>query len=113
MINITFKPKTLELEIKGHAGHGKKGKDIVCSAVSTLFYTLGEALYESVDMLVEAPIFKDEEGEGYLASTPKEEYEGNIARTYWTILVGMQMIASQYPKNVKFKVEGYRKPRAK
>ena len=105
MINITFRPKTMELEIKGHAGHGKKGKDIVCSAISTLFYTLGEALYESAEMLEEAPIFKDEEGEGYLACTPKEEYEGNIARTYWTILVGMEMVAQQYPKNVKFIVK--------
>lgn len=104
MINITFKPKTMELEIHGHAGYGKKGKDIVCSAISTLFYTLGEALYESSDMLEEAPIFKDEEGEGYLRCTPKEEYEGNIARTYWTILVGMQMMADQYKKNVKFRV---------
>jgi uncharacterized protein YsxB (DUF464 family) len=105
MINITFKPKTLELEINGHAGAGKKGKDIVCSAISTLFYTLGEALYESADMLVEAPIFKDEEGDGYLCCTPKKEYEGNIMRTYWTILVGMQMVAEQYNKNVKFRVQ--------
>ena len=104
MINITFKPNTMELEIKGHAGHGKKGKDIVCSAISTLFYTLGEALYESVEMLEEAPIFKDEEGEGYLCCIPKKEYEGNIARTYWTILVGMQMVADQYKKNVKLKI---------
>jgi uncharacterized protein YsxB (DUF464 family) len=106
MINITFNPNTFELEVNGHAGHGKKGKDIVCSAVSTLFYTLGEALYESVDMLTEAPIFKDEEGEGYISCTPKEEYEGNIARTYWTILVGMQMIADHYPQNVKLAVVG-------
>jgi uncharacterized protein YsxB (DUF464 family) len=105
MINITFRPKTMELEVQGHAGHGKKGKDIVCSAISTLFYTLGEALYQSTEMLEEAPIFKDEEGDGYLCCSPKEEYEGNIARTYWTILVGMQMVAEQYPKNVKFIVE--------
>ena len=104
MININFTPETLTLEIKGHANHGKKGEDIVCAAISTLFYTLGEALYESSDMLEEAPIFKDEEGEGYLRCTPKEEYEGNIARTYWTILVGMQMMADQYKKNVKFRV---------
>ena len=104
MIEITFKPKTMEIEINGHAGHGKKGKDIVCSAISTLFYTLGEALYESAEMLKEAPIFKDEEGDGYLCCYPKEEYEGNIARTYWTILVGMQMVAQQYPKNVSFTV---------
>lgn len=105
MIHITFKPKTLELLINGHAGYSKKGKDIVCSAVSTLFYTLGEALYESTEMLEEAPIFKDEEGDGYLVCHPKEEYEGNIARTYWTILVGMQMLSELYPKHVKFIVE--------
>ena len=95
----------MELEINGHAGHGKKGKDIVCSAISTLFYTLGEALYESAEMLEEAPIFKDEEGEGYLACTPKAECAGTIARTYWTVLVGMEMVARQYPKNVSFTVK--------
>ena len=48
---------------------------------------------------------KEEEGDGYIVCHPKEEYEGNIARTYWTVLIGMQMIADQYPKNVKFCVE--------
>ena len=105
MIERTFKPKTMELKIQGHAGHGKKGKDIVCSAISTLFYTLGEALWQSADMLLEEPLIKDEEGDGYLVCHPKEEYEGNIARTYWTILVGMQMVAEQYPKHVKFEVQ--------
>ena len=105
MIHITFKPNTLELEIKGHAEHGKKGKDIVCSAISTLFYTLGESLMQSCSMLYEEPIIKDADGEGYIVCHPKEEYEGNIARTYWTILIGMQMVAENYPKNVKFKVE--------
>ena len=102
MVTIEFKPKTLELTITGHAGHGKKGKDIVCASVSMLFYTLGEALYDSVDMLEEAPVFKDEEGEGYLSCIPKKEYAGNIARSYWTILEGFQLLADQYKKNVKF-----------
>ena len=105
MINITFKPKTMELEIKGHAGHGKKGKDIVCSAISCLFYTLGENLYEGIEMLDEAPIFKDEDGEGYLSCIPKKEYQPNITLIYWTILNGMKMVADNYPKNVKFVVE--------
>ena len=104
MVTIEFKPKTWELAITGHAGHGKKGKDIVCASVSMLFYTLGEALYDSVEMLEEAPIFKDEEGEGYLSCIPKKEYEGNIARSYWTILEGFQLLANEYKKNVKFKV---------
>lgn len=105
MIEITFRPKTMELEIKGHAGHGKKGKDIVCSAVSCLFYTLGENLYEGIGMLEEAPIFKDEEGEGYICCTPKVQYEANVSLIYWTILNGFKMVADNYKKNVKFRIE--------
>ena len=105
MIEITFKPKTMELEIKGHAGHGKKGKDIVCSAVSCLFYTLGENLYEAIDMLEEAPIFKDEDGEGYISCVPRREYKPNVSLIYWTILNGFKMVADNYKKNVKFRVE--------
>ena len=105
MINITFKPKTMELEIIGHAGHGNKGKDIVCSAVSCLFYTLGENLYENIWMLEEAPIFKDEDGEGYISCIPKKEFAGSVSLIYWTILNGMKMVADNYKKNVKFRVE--------
>jgi uncharacterized protein YsxB (DUF464 family) len=104
MIHIVFKPKTMELTINGHAGHGKKGKDIVCSAISTLFYTLGESLWQSASMLWKEPIIKEEEGDGYLVCHPKEEYEGNIALIYRTVLIGMEMVAEQYPKNVKFEV---------
>ena len=106
MINITFKPETLELEIKGHAEHGKKGEDIVCAAISTLFYTLGEALNQSTEMLEKPPIFKDKNGKGILSCIPKKEYAGNIAITYRTILIGLELVANNYPKNVTFKVGG-------
>lgn len=106
MITITFKPKTLELEITGHAEHNKKGEDIVCSAISTLFYTLGEALNQTGDLLEAPPVFKDEKGKGYLCCSPKKAYEGNIACIYRTILIGMELVANNYPKNVTFKVGG-------
>ena len=106
MINITFKPNTLELEITGHALHGKKGEDIVCSAISTLFYALGETLNQSANMLENEPVFKDEDGKGYLSCKPKKEYGGNIATMYRTILVGIELVATYYPQNVTFKVEG-------
>lgn len=104
MINITFKPETLELKLDGHANYEESGKDIVCSAVSTLFYTLGNALFQSEEMLTEPPTFNEEKG--FLCCTPKEEYKGNITRTYWTILVGLEMVAENYPQNVTFKVGG-------
>lgn len=104
MINITFKPKTLELEINGHAGQDEKGKDIVCAAISALFYTLAQALCESEEMLAEEPTIKEEDGNGYLCCKPKKEFEGNITRSYWTILIGLQMIANEYKEYVVFQV---------
>lgn len=106
MLNITFKPKTLELEITGHAKYGNEGGDIVCAAISSLFYTLYETLNQSAEMQEKAPKFKDEYGDGYLRSYPKKEYEGNIACIYRTILIGLELIAKNYTKNVAFKVEG-------
>ncbi len=106
MINITFHPKTLELKIEGHAGHGKKGEDIVCAAISTLFYTLVEALQQSADMMSSPLSYDDKYGQGYIKCSPKEEYMGNVVRTYWTILVGMELVANNYPDNVTFQVRG-------
>lgn len=101
MIKITIKPDEYQLKIKGHAECGEKGHDIVCSAVSTLFYTLGQTLYESQEMLHKKPIFTDKDGEGFLKCVPKKEFEGNIARSYWTIVQGFMLVAGNYPENVK------------
>lgn len=106
MINITIKPETWEMMIDGHAGSDEKGKDIVCAAVSILFYTLGENLWQSASMLWEEPIVRQEDGNGYIVCHPKEEYEGNVACMYRTIMMGMKMMAEHYPEYVSLKVEG-------
>ena len=105
MININFNPNTFTLDIKGHANHGKKGEDIVCSAISTLFYTLSQSLYEGADMLEDIS-FSDKDGNGHLSCKPKAEYEANVSLVYWTILNGFQIVAENYKKNVKLKVVG-------
>ena len=106
MINITFNPKNFTLDIKGHAEHGKKGEDIVCSAISILFYTLAESLNNCKDMLQEDMVFSDEDRNGHLSCKPKAEYEANVSLIYWTILNGFQLVAENYKKFVKLKVVG-------
>ena len=106
MINVKFNPKAFELDITGHAEHGEKGEDIVCSAISTLFYTLGEALYESKAMMAEDIVFSDEDGNGHLSCKPKAEYEANVSLIYWTILTGFDLVAKNYKKFVKLEVVG-------
>lgn len=105
MINITFDPKNFELEVTGHAGQDEKGHDIVCSAVSMLFYTLAQALNCSEDMLKKLPIIKISDGNGYIKCRPKKEYTGNIARSYWTILCGIELLVEEYPQYITFSVK--------
>lgn len=106
MINITFNPQNLELEITGHAGADVKGKDIVCSACSMLFYTLAESLNRSDEMLKKHPIIKMDDGNGYIKCRPKKEYQGNITLIYWTILNGIELLAEEYSQYITFKVIG-------
>jgi uncharacterized protein YsxB (DUF464 family) len=106
MIEIKFNPNTFTLDITGHAEHGKKGEDIVCSAISTLFYTLCEALIQSKHMMKEDIDIEIEDGNGYISCKPKEEYEANVSLIYWTILTGFELIAKNYEKNVSLLVVG-------
>lgn len=106
MIDIKFDPKTYTLDIEGHAEHGEKGEDIVCSAISALFYTLAESLYAYKDMMAEDIDFSDEDGNGHISCKPKAEYEANVSLIYWTILNGFEIVARHYDKNVKLFVMG-------
>lgn len=106
MINIEFNPKTFELNINGHAEHGKKGEDIVCSAISILFYTLAKSISNCREMLQEEMVFEFDDGNGKLSCKPKAEYEANISLIYWTILNGFQLVADNYKKNVSLVVLG-------
>ena len=101
MIKITFRPDDFDVVVDGHADFAEKGNDIVCSAVSTLFYTLGQTLFESREMLSEDVIFEDKDGKGHLKCVPKSEYVGNIARSFLTIMQGFLLVAGNYPDNVK------------
>lgn len=106
MINITFNPKTYTVDISGHAGTDEKGKDIVCAAISTLFYTLAQSLYPYNDKTENGIDFSDEDGNGHISCTPKKEYEQNIILIYYTILSGLELVAENYKENVKFSVLG-------
>ena len=106
MIEIKFKPKELELSITGHAGAAEKGKDIVCSAVSILFYTLAQAVSDSENMLMEAPVIEIEDGNGSVSCKPKEVFLATMQRTYWTVLTGIELLSQEYKEYINFTVEG-------
>lgn len=42
MIDVQYEPRKPRLRVSGHAGYAEYGKDIVCSAVSSLVLTLAD-----------------------------------------------------------------------
>lgn len=100
---------SLTLCIKGHAGYAERGKDIVCSAISTLFFTLANGLNESLG---------ERAWKNVCVNTAKEvktiEYRKSEATVkdaelmFFMICGGIESVARQYPYHVSidYIVEG-------
>lgn len=98
MIKITVKPKEHFMKFKGHANYAAEGADIVCSAVSILFYTLAQSVMAfPEDAFEEKPHIKiydlETEINAKCSCKPKKEYEPLIDNTYQTVLNGVNLIA--------------------
>lgn len=105
MIEITFIPGELRLTVTGHAGAAEKGRDIVCSAVSVLVYTLARAIEESRDILEENPVIEISEGSAEISCRPEKVFLPTIQRTYWTVLCGFDLLCSSQGDYVTFVID--------
>jgi uncharacterized protein YsxB (DUF464 family) len=106
MITITYKAhgKKHKLSIEGHAESGEAGKDLICCAVSTLFYTLAQSMIEAnhEGMLAKTPSIHEENGNGTISCVANGKYEANISLIWWTIINGFMLLEENYPQNIKF-----------
>lgn len=103
MINIKFENKDdmYKLSVSGHAGYDEKGKDIVCAAVSILFYTLCETLSNMDEALKDVTEIHFDDGEGEITVRAKEEYIGNVSLIFFTIMNGFSLLQEEYSDFVK------------
>ena len=111
MIKVSFtqkEDKTFLFKIDGHAGQDDSGHDIVCSAASILAYTLAQTMrYIDEQRGFEInPVIHLSEGRATILVTPKEEYEGEVLQTFFTIEVGYSLLAQNYPQYVELKPFG-------
>ncbi len=110
MLNITVNPKEHKFKMVGHANYAERGKDIVCSAASILFYTACETVKMIEDETFESePIFGiDDSDKGVIAiieCKPKEDYIAVIDTIYQTIFNGYKLLEEGYPKNIHIEIE--------
>lgn len=106
MIKISVAPKRYKVKIKGHAGYGDKGTDILCASVSFAFYNLAQVMLNlhAEGMLCREPKLCDNEGNSTLEVIPKAEYEAHVqfALAYFT--EGIKALDAQYPEFISLKV---------
>ena len=101
MIKVKIKRsnnKVYELMIKGHANYDDMGKDIVCSAVSTMAITTINnimALDSSIDY---------EEDSGYINIRVLKDTEIN-EKLLNNLVMMLEELQSQYPKNIEIRNE--------
>ena len=111
MTRVTVKykhGKIVSIEAHGHANFKRRGKDIVCAAVSVLMQTAVEGL--SAVAKVDQIIFESEEKTAYMyielpinLTEVQKDHSGVILET---VVIGLQGIANAYPKNMKLYKEG-------
>jgi len=111
MTDVTVKYKDhriVSIESSGHAGFRRRGKDIVCAAISVLMFTAVQGL-DSVAEL-DHLIFESDEKTAYmyveLPSTLSEEQALKAGVILDTVVIGLQGIAQDYPKNMRLYKEG-------
>ena len=106
MIEVTFKPNEMKLTVGGHAEYDEKGKDIICAAVSILFYTLSDSLKKSEMMLKKNSLVTEVgDKESSISCRPLKKFEPNIETIYWVVLNGIQMLADEYKDYVKLTIK--------
>lgn len=79
------------LAVRGHAGYGRHGEDIVCAGISALVYALAGTL-EETGRLAEAVM---EPGRADIRG------EGDCTREFALVRRGLELLAERYPQCVE------------
>ncbi len=94
----------IEYEVSGHSGFDDYGRDILCAAISVLSQTTILALEKVCNISQNDMKFCVDEKTGYLkvslseTLTKNQRESANIVLE--TMIVGMEDLASQYPKHM-------------
>ena len=93
---------TYIVTVVGHADYAEEGRDIVCSAVSALIYTLAQNVRdcEELGWLRKKPVLELEDGNTKITCKPRVERRNAVKLIFTVIQRGMEMIAVNYPDHV-------------
>lgn len=93
----------IRMELRGHAQAGPKGEDLICAGASTLALTAARAakLMYRQGLLQRNPRVELHSGEALIIATPKEGMEAEVLLPFWTVQVGLSVLAEKWPRHVR------------
>ena len=106
MIEIIYDPGKLQLKLKGHAGAGVPGQDLICCACSMNVYTLA-ANVRSMQRKgwMEYARLRLTPGDASISCVPKQDAQEQVRSRFEAIMLGFSMLAREYPEFVRFTVQ--------
>ncbi len=103
----------LSMSIKGHAGYGEKGGDVVCAGVSACAFTLLRAAEYAHDKGLADPLRTTVDPEGPVFLIEMRTADKVTKGIFDAVFGGLQMIAAAYPDWVSCEERGDTPPRQK
>ena len=98
----TENDRIISVESKGHAGFARRGKDIVCSAISILMINTVNSIKSFTEDKIEV---KSDQEKGEISFFLSEDYSGKTELLLKSLLLGLSEIEEEYPKNLRIYTE--------
>ena len=107
MIEVIYHRQYNRVSVKGHAGSGPEGHDLVCAAVSAIALTLaGNVSHMEAQEAVRNVIIRLDEGQAEIQCTPNRRYKESVEQIFRAVCVGFELLATKYPKHISYDVRG-------
>ena len=100
---LSLSRERLSLAMKGHAGAGAHGSDLVCAACSVLAATLREMVANGVknNAFYGEPILHLSGGDALISCAPRADFYLEFLHAYYMAHVGLSLLSAEYPEHVR------------
>lgn len=105
MIEIRYLRKQHSMTLKGHAGAGVEGQDLICCAVSIITYTLAANVRQMQKRgWISRSAIRLAPGDAEISCIPRKEAAAKVGDRMDTVCMGYLLLARDYPEFVRVRV---------
>ena len=106
MIDIVFERQPIRLRLKGHAGAGVPGQDMICCAASVMAYTAAANVRAMTRKgWVKKARIRLAPGDTEILCTPFAGSREPVRARMDALCLGFGLLAREYPEFVRFRTE--------